>query len=110
MFSEAPTQVQISTKRNGFSITLTLRDDDGAQLMPKLMQTLDWLATNGFEPADQVHNDAAGIAPSATGDAPICPTHKSVMKHSQHGGWFCPVKIADDDGRGKPVYCKQSVK
>ena len=41
MFTEAPTQVQISTKRNGFSITLTLRDDDGAALMPKLMQTLD---------------------------------------------------------------------
>jgi hypothetical protein len=42
------------------------------------------------------------------GNAPTCPTHGKPMQPSKHGGgWFCPVKVADDDGTGKPVYCKQ---
>ena len=57
-----------------------------------------------------MHNEGTATTTSASGDTPICPTHKSVMKRSQHGGWFCSVKVADDDGRGKPIYCKQSVK
>jgi len=45
-----------------------------------------------------------------TAEPPLCPVHNVRMKRSKYGGWYCPVKIADDDGTGKPVYCKQRVK
>ena len=38
---------------------------------------------------------------------PNCPAHNRPMKQSQRGGWYCTAKIADNDGTGKPVYCKQ---
>ena len=44
-------------------------------------------------------------------NAPLCPTHGTPMKPSKHGGgWYCTQKIADDDGTGKPAYCRQRIK
>lgn len=49
-------------------------------------------------------------APAATSkpaaDAgPLCPTHNVAMKQGRRG-WYCPTKILDDGGDGRPVYCK----
>jgi hypothetical protein len=41
------------------------------------------------------------MAPEPTnGDTPVCHVHKTKMKPSQYGGWFCPVKDASGS------YCK----
>lgn len=64
------------------------------------------LLAAGFEPAEE-----RGAAPVAQGNAPegeaspMCPTHKTPMKRGKRG-WFCPVKLLDDGGDGRPVYCK----
>ena len=59
---------------------------------------------NGSHPANGNGNGNGHALEAA---APICPTHGKAMKPSQRGGWYCPVKIAEDDGAGHPVYCKQ---
>ena len=56
---------------------------------------------------DKGYSAAVGTAAETSGGGPpLCPIHNKPMKPSQHGGWFCPIKIADDDGSGQPVYCK----
>ena len=62
---------------------------------------LDWLNAKGYKPT----TNGAKI-----NGAPQCPTHNRPMQPSKHGGYFCPVKVADDDGTGKAAYCKQRVK
>jgi hypothetical protein len=70
----------------------------------------------GFTPNHhRVTRDASngdnGTSDAGNESAPLCPTHNKPMKPSKYGdGWYCPVKVADDDGTGKAVYCKQRVK
>jgi len=85
---------------------LTLRAADATDLMPRALKALEWLTAQGFT-AGPVKTNHGG---NGNGNAPICPTHNKPMKASQHGGWYCPVKIAEDGGDGKPVYCKQKAK
>ena len=84
---------------------LTLRDDSGAALLPKVQAAIEHLNKMGAQPNGKGNGGNGG-----NGNAPTCPTHGRPMKPSKHGGWYCPVKVADDDGTGKPVYCKQKVK
>jgi len=55
---------------------------------------------------------ANGNAPAANGSgiSPVCPTHATPMKQSQHGaGWYCPKRVAEMGGGAdgsKPIYCK----
>jgi len=87
---------------------LTLRDDDSTRLMKRAKRALKWLADNKFAPTSTRNANGRNNANSSDGAAPICPTHNKPMLASKHGsGWYCPVKVADDDGTGKPVYCKQ---
>jgi hypothetical protein len=39
-------------------------------------------------------------AENGNGNAPVCHVHKTKMKPSQYGGYFCPVKDASGS------YCK----
>ena len=109
MFSEAPASINIKTvSPGGFDVMVTIRDSDTSALMPRMLSALEWLSAQGFNPTTNGYKPRT----SRNGNsAPMCPTHSTPMKQSKHGsGWYCPTKIADDDGAGKPVYCKQRVK
>ena len=102
-WTEAPISVTIKFGLRGFDTMLTIRGESGVEVLPKLQGALDWLQKAGAAPTTRGGNGNAG--------APLCPTHGTPMKRSQHGsGWYCPQKVADDDGTGKPVYCKQKIK
>lgn len=114
-YSEAPCSFNIKAfSPGGFDIMLTLRSDDGGELMPRALAALKWLQDNGFAPSRtngySRQPAANGTTGPAAGQAPTCPVHGTEMKVSKHGsGFFCPTKVADDDGTGKPVYCKQRI-
>jgi hypothetical protein len=106
-FTEAPASLNFRFDYRGATgIQLTLRDVSGGALLGKIDAVIDHLEKMGA-----TFSGGSGSAPTppAPAGAPTCPTHGKPMKQSQHGGWFCPHKIADDDGAGKPIYCKQKV-
>jgi len=108
-----------------FSLTTKLVDAQGLEWLVTIRDGADleaardaWAVasqiTAGLIKAGATPAGANGHAPSNgnshNGTAPLCPTHGTPMKRSQHGsGWYCSTKIAEDDGTGKPVYCKQRV-
>lgn len=119
-FTEAPASFNCrAISANGFECQFTLRGNSGADLIPRAVELLRWLDGNGFEPtgfarkASPQNGDAQpasnGNAQPASNGAPVCPTHGTPMRESKRGGWYCPVKILDDDGSGKPAYCKAKV-
>jgi len=110
-FAEAPASWTVRYRTpDGFDAMLTLRAKSGRDVLERAESAMKWLREKGYIP------QAGGLSPKgdngegASQEAPMCPTHQKPMKRSQHGGWYCPAKIADDDGTGKPVYCKQKVK
>jgi len=113
-FTEAPASFNVKAiSPQGFDVMLTLRDGDTKALMGRVEGALAWLASKGFQPTGR-RSGSSGNSQANNGnqsEAPLCPTHSKSMLPSKHGsGWYCPVKIADDDGTGKAVYCKQRVK
>jgi len=94
------------TTVDGFDAMLTLRGDDLQKVMSLARSTTAGMSKAGCKPNGHT---AAAIGGNGKA-APMCPTHGKPMKQSQHGGWYCPVKVAEDGGDGKPVYCKQKVK
>lgn len=106
-FTEAPASCTVKFYIGDYDAMLTLRDMTGQALLAKLPALLSTLGKMGATPTYRRRDaDPASNGQATNGNAQICPTHGKPMKESQHGGWFCPVKIADDDGSGKPVYCK----
>jgi hypothetical protein len=111
-FTEAP--VSWNTRyitEGGYDCQLTLRGADLAKVMATAKQALASMTAAGCKP--QTSRPPAAANGGGNGEAegaPPCPTHGKPMKHSQHGGWYCPVKIAEDGGDGKPVYCKCKTK
>ena len=107
-FTEAPASVNTRVQWRGHDVQLTLRAESGAAVLGRLDAALTWLEAHGATPA------AAGggrppAAASGSQAAPSCPTHGRTMKAGRNGGWFCPVKVAEDDGTGRPAYCRQRV-
>jgi hypothetical protein len=61
----------------------------------------DWLVSHGWQPANGFNPAATPPAPTTNGSGgvPVCPTHGKPMKLSQYDeGYFCPQKVAADDG------------
>lgn len=106
-FTEAPVSFNVKASYEGYDVMLTIRDSDTGRLMDRAIRALEWMQEHGFEPTSRGRN---GNESHQAEQAPLCPTHNQPMKRSKHGGWYCPVKVADDDGTGKPVYCKQRIK
>lgn len=82
---------------NGYTATLTLSGESGAELIRILKD---------MSAAGMTQSAAPALAPAAApGDAaPICPVHQRPMKASRKpGSWFCSAKV----GEG---YCDQRVK
>ena len=91
----------------GYDCMLTLRGSDLKQVMTVATAALAAMAAQGCKPGTGHASPAAAIGSNGTGAAgPLCPVHKTPMKQSKHGGWYCPAKVAEDDGSGRPVYCK----
>lgn len=113
-FTEAPASVELRFTLRGYDCSLVLKDITGQAVLTRLDGAISHLEKIGSQPTA---HDAATAAPATNGHAqaafdsiaPTCPTHGKAMKQSQHGGWFCPVKVAADDGTGKAVFCKQKV-
>lgn len=123
---EAPASINFRARSaDGWEVMFTLRGDKmtaalaAAENISSKLSTLDKLfqalSAAGWGPVTRQnynHNskgNSSGNA-QANGEPPLCPTHGKPMKASQYGGWYCPVKIAEDGGDGKPVYCRQKVK
>lgn len=98
---EAPAAVTVKLAYRGHDVMLTLRGMDGRAVLARLDAALTWLEAHGAAPAGA--SRPSGVAEAA---APTCPTHGRPMRQGKRGGWFCPVKVADDDGAGRPVYCR----
>jgi len=92
----------------GFDAMLTLRGTDTRQVMTTAKQAVEAMSKAGCRPQIGGHTTPTN---STTNDqaAPMCPVHGKPMKQSQHGGWYCTAKVADNDGSGRPVYCKAKV-
>lgn len=107
-FTEAPASFNVKAySPQGFDIMLTLRDADTGALLKRANSALEWMLKHGYSPTRRSGNGGNSGQQDNGGEPPLCPTHNKPMKASKHGGWFCTAKIADDDGTGKPVYCKQ---
>lgn len=102
---EAPCSATVRVNWRGHELLLTLRGFDGAATLTRLGRALDWLEGQGATPASGQRGQAAAASSSNAG--PVCPTHGRPMKQGKRGGYFCPVKVAEDDGAGRPVYCRQ---
>jgi len=107
-FTEAPASINIRFTWRGFDTMLTLRDTSGKALLDKMATVLDHLEKLGAQPQGNGYRSNGNG--QSNSNAPLCPTHGQPMKASKYGGWYCAVKIAEDDGTGKAVYCKQKVK
>ena len=105
-FGEAPASATVDAiSPSGRRWLLTTR----AATVGELMQRVEYLDRWLSEHAWSTGRTATGTPSATPSDAPTCPTHNKPMKQGKRG-WYCPVKIADDDGTGRPVYCKQTVR
>lgn len=103
---EAPASVTVKVLYRGHDVLFTLRGLDGRSVLSRLDVALTWLESHGATPA-ATSGGAKAAAAADSGPAPTCPTHGRAMKQGKRGGWYCPTKLLDDDGSGRPVYCRQ---
>ena len=110
-FHEAPASVNVKvTSPGGYEYMITMRSGRVGEVLDQAQKLEAWLTKHNWTPAKNSHTHAANSVNgngAPAGAAPLCPTHQKPMKPGQKGGFYCPQKIADDDGTGKPVYCKQ---
>ena len=108
-FSEAPASATVKvTTPGGYDLMITFRATRVADLLQQAQTVEGWLIAHNFTPAPAFKgNGKPSQGDAAPADAPLCPTHQKPMKPGKNGGWYCPVKLLEDDGTGKPVYCKQ---
>ena len=104
-FTEAPASAtaRVVSPVTGLEWMLTTRAATTRELLGQVRTLETWLIENGWHAAPA---RAQGHGQAAQGDAPTCPTHGKPMKQGKNG-WYCPVKLLEDDGTGRPVYCKQ---
>jgi hypothetical protein len=99
----------------GFDLTAEVYADEIPRLIDKLRHV-------GVEPAQTPYTwDAqqaaqappAGVsrAQPATTQAPLCPTHGTLMKPSKHraGEFYCSQKIGTDPANGQGIYCTEKM-
>ena len=104
-FSEAPASATVEAyDSSGRRWLLTTRAATTGELLTRLPVLTGWLDDHGWQARASGKASQGDAAPA---DAPLCPTHQKPMKPGKGGGWYCPTKLLEDDGTGKPVYCKQ---
>jgi len=119
---EAPCSVTARVDFHGAKdVLLTFRGHDGRSTLKQLAQALDWIwaldaPANAPAPAPAAPaayaQPANGAGMPQAGAGQVCPTHGLALKPSKNrpGEFYCPQKIADDNGAGKPLYCQFKVK
>ena len=100
---EPPIDVEHNMARNPHRLDQPLLGDLG--LLPCLLRLL--LRPQRQRPDPDERTDQREHPTDSQDLPPSCPTHNRPMQRGKRGDWYCPVKVADDDGTGKPVYCKQ---
>lgn len=96
--------------RDGYEWQWTIRTASVDEMIEQIAEVKAKVLSK-YEPAGYHRRSTASGNGNGNGNAPICPTHGKPMKPSKkYSGWYCPEKVAEDGGDGKPVYCKQSVK
>lgn len=107
-FTEAPASATVDAiSPSGRRWLLTTRAATVGELMQRVEYLDNWLSDHGW-----TAGKGAASAPTTQGNgeaAPTCPAHNVPMKQGRRG-WYCPVKLLEDGGDGRPVYCKQTVK
>ena len=108
-FSEAPASATVEAyDSSGRRWLLTTRAATTGELLTRLPVLTGWLDDHGWQARTPGKAQARGdAANSVQGEPPLCPTHQKPMKPGKNGGWYCPVKLLEDGGDGRPVYCKQ---
>lgn len=102
---EAPAAASVKVcDPDGREWILTLRTTTAAELLSRVVFLGEWLTSHQWTPAASKPSTSTT---AAAGDPPICPTHKRPMQRGRRG-WFCSARIADDDGTGKPAFCRQT--
>lgn len=96
---ESAASVTVRLPYRGRDVMLTLRGATGGDVLGRLDAALTWLEAHGL-------TSSSTPAPADAGAAPTCPTHGGAMRAGKRGGWYCPVRVLDDDGTGRPVYCR----
>ena len=104
--SEPPRATARFISPNGVSWLVTCPAPTVAELLDRLDVIEARLLARHWTPAED-RPAFKGNASPQTAEDPLCPTHNRPMKMGKGGSWYCPVKVADDDGTGRPVYCKQ---
>lgn len=109
-YTEAPASCTVKViSPAGFEYLLTMRSTRVADVLSQAATLESWLTSHNWTPAPtRQASQTATQAPATGATAPICPTH-GPMKQGKRG-WYCPHKLADDDGTGRAVYCKYTVK
>jgi len=69
-WTEAPASVTVRVlDAEGFDVMVTLRDDSGADLLPKVDAALKWLKSQGYRPTNGHSAKGAGQVAQAAQDA-----------------------------------------
>ena len=109
-FGEAPASATVDAiSPSGRRWLLTTRAATVGELMQRVEYLDRWLSDHAWSTKAAAPSMAGQGNGQAQGETPTCPTHGQAMKQGRRG-WYCPVKIADDDGTGRPAYCRQTVK
>lgn len=101
---EAPVSATVKVSyRGSYDLLLTIRGTTGKDVLTRLDAAIDHLERVGSRPTE--NGPQRRTEAPATG--PVCPVHGKPMKAGKHGGFYCPVKVQDDAGDGRPLYCRQ---
>jgi hypothetical protein len=95
-FAEAPASWKVRyTTPDGFSCQLTLRGENGAELLPKTAVAIEWLQKNGCTPNGAKPTVAKGNGKAASdngadGRLHWCYTHETPLKRHEKDGqvWY----------------------
>jgi hypothetical protein len=95
--------VTVDVTFKGYNVTLTLRGDAGADVLPKLETALGWLAERGATPTG---NGRPGQEPEGEPDPSICPIHHVQMQRREKQGdvWYSHKAI--DPETGAEYWCR----
>ncbi|MCL4534978.1 MAG: hypothetical protein M1370_07435 [Bacteroidetes bacterium] len=95
-YNEAPASWNVRYRTpDGYESMLTLRGDNGVELLSKAEAALNWLKDHGCAPTTNGYGHKAARSPAETentgpGDPSWCDNHKAQMKRYEKNGraWY----------------------